>query len=80
MKKKKQDEDSPEDAFIRGFATALSIIQSGWHESNLVVLVLVAGGFKYDDFVNAGVDKHDLKLIREAFKRENRPLRRRPPA
>lgn len=75
MNKKKQD-----DAFMCGFASALGVIQSGWHKSNLVIMALESGGFKYDDFVNAGVDEHDLKLIREAFKRENRPLRRTSPA
>ncbi len=77
------DADSPKrhakpkrgDDFMRGFAIALSILQFGWGEHGLVVMMLRESGLTYDDLRDGGADAHDLKLIRQAFKQNFTPLR-----
>jgi hypothetical protein len=81
MNGRKQPYFPKDSAFVRGFAVAIGILESGWGESSLAANVAHEGGFYYEDFVEAMVDPYDLRLLREAgVKRRDGKKHRKEPS
>jgi hypothetical protein len=58
-----------DEAFIQGFACAVSILEKGWRETGLAKMVFQEGGYTLADLKRAHVDQYDLDIARRIFRK-----------
>lgn len=53
------------DPFICGVACSVAFLIKGHGEDSMAKDMMFSLGFSFEDFVNAGVDKYDLDVIKK---------------